>query len=212
MAERFKPGIKEMEDVIPGLPMPSVTLVRGSPGAGKTVFSLAAMSVKGLKKLAVLTNNTPAELQGVAKDVGIDVEGFQWLDCYSWLAGKKAAVDSLANLARLLSVIEDSLPEGGLVLLDPLTPLMLYNSEDAVERFVQEFAAIVKAKNCVSFITLDSGSYSQGAENTFAALCDSVIELDSAKGLRFVKMLDTRVPDKWFFYEIAEKGFRLRAK
>lgn len=211
MAERFKTGIAELNTVLNGLPIPSGILVQGQPGAGKTVFSFSVAAVKA-PRLAILTNNSPTEVQTFLKDLKIDPTDIKFLDFYSWLSGAKADVDSLSNLSRLLVKIEDHLPEKGIVILDSLTPLILYNSGDSVERFLQELIAIVKAKGCIGLFVLDIGSFPADVENTFRALSDGVINLKVGEGLTITKMADTKVPEKAFFYDIVDSGFKLRGK
>lgn len=207
---RVKTGLKEFNEVIDGLPMPSAILVEGPPGAGKSMFALSLMAGKGAR-VVVLTNNTPAEVRSEIATFGIGAEP-EMVDCYSWLAGGKAAIDSLANLSKLTFLIEDALSEGAMLLLDSLTPLVLYNHEDEVERFLQQVIAIAKAKGSLLLLTLDSGTYHPDAEATVHSLCDGVIHLDPVKGMRILKMRDTEVPAKDFFYELGAKGFRLRSK
>lgn len=208
----LKTGIKEFNEIIPGLPMPSAILLQGNPGAGKTVFGLSLMNTKSqAKKIVVLTNNTPEEIQEQMKSFKISFEP-QFIDCYSWLSGGKAAIDSLTNLNKIIFLLEDELTEGSIVLFNSLTPLVLYNHEDEIERFMQQLIAIIKAKKAVLLFTLDLGTYHSDAENTFRSLCDGVINLNPEKGIRIIKMRDTQTPSKDFFYELGSKGFRLRSK
>jgi len=210
--EHVKTGIKEFNDLVPGFPAPGAVLVQGLPGAGKTVFALAAMDNRDkAKKIVVLTNNTPDEVKSEMETFKIKLDA-SFIDCYSWLSGKKAAVDSLANLSKVTFLIEDAMDEGSMVLLDSLTPLVLYNHEDEIARFIQQLSAIAKANSSIIIFTIDTGTYHQDAETTLRSLCDTVINLDIEKGLRIVKMRDTQVPQKDFYYELGEKGFRLRAK
>jgi KaiC/GvpD/RAD55 family RecA-like ATPase len=206
---RFKTGIEELNSITGGLPTPCVILVEGKPGAGKSLFALQCIATEG-HRVVVLTNNPPKEVQDELAHEGVKLDA-QYIDCYSWLAGGASAVDSLSNLSKLLVVIEDALKKGSLVVLDSLTPLILYNREDAVERFLEELTAMVKAKECVAFLTLDLGSFHPDAENTFEALVDGVFLLDKEQGLKVKKLRDTRVADKWFFYEVTDAGVRLRA-
>ncbi|MBN3037018.1 MAG: hypothetical protein JW834_01090 [Candidatus Diapherotrites archaeon] len=211
--ERFKTGIKELNDVLGGgLPLPSAVLVQGKPGAGKLVMCLQAAAVSDKsKKFMVLTNNTAAEVEETIKDLKLKTE-IDFVDCYSWLSGGKSEVDSLANLNKLLLVVEDHLSKGSFLVFCSLTPLVLYNDEDAVARFLQELIAIVKSNDSVMLAVLDLGTYHPDAENTFQSLCDGVLHLDAEKGLRVMKMRDTKTSDKDYFYEISSKGFRLRDK
>ena len=209
---KIKTGIKEFNEIVPGLPSPSAILIQGPPGAGKTLFALSLMDTKSKEKEAVLlTNNTPAEIKDEMKGFKISFEP-TFIDCYSWLSGGKAAVDSLANLSKITFLIEDALSEGALLLFDSLTPLVLYNSEEEIERFMQQAIAIAKSKGALIIFTLDSGTYPDDAESTFRSLCDSVIELIPEKGLRILKMRGTQTTPKYHFYELGPKGFKLRSK
>ncbi|MCK4327100.1 MAG: hypothetical protein KAW41_01350 [Candidatus Diapherotrites archaeon] len=208
----FKTGLKEFNKIVPGLPSPSAVLVQGAPGAGKTAFSLSLMgTTEKVKRVVVLTNNTPDEITTGMSGGKSNFEAV-FIDCYSWLSGGKAAVDSLANLSKITFLIEDALEEGSIVLFDSLTPLVLYSAEEEIERFMQQVIAITKAKQSIILFTLDLGTYHSDAENTFRSLCDGVIHLDPAKGMRILKMRGTSTPAKDFFYEISDGGFRLRAK
>ena len=246
----LKTGIKEFNEIVPGLPTPSAILVQGKPGAGKTIFSLSLMDTKAKpveskpekakekpkdkgkeeakdkpepeelkpvkahgapKKIIVLTNNTPAEIDEEMTSLKIGFEAMP-IDCYSWLSGGKAAVDSLANLSKITFLIEDALEPGSIVLFDSLTPLMLYSSDEEIQRFMQQLVAIAKAKQSIILFTMDLGTYPSDAESTFRSLCDGVIHLDAEKGMRILKMRDTPVPAKDFFYELGDKGLRLRSK
>ena len=212
MAERFKTGIKELNDILDGgLPHPSAILVLGPPGAGKTIFSLQTISSNKNAKVVVLTNNTPSELTTLIKDMKIKGE-FETADCYSWLSGEKAEIDTLANLSKLLVVIEDHTNENSCIVLDSLTPLGFYNDSDSIKRFLQELIAVVKAKKSILLVVLDKGTYHEDAENAFQSLVDGVIELVPDKGIRITKMADTHVPNKFFFYEITDKGIKLRTR
>ncbi len=207
---RFQTGIKELNSITGGLPSPSVILIEGDPGSGKQLFALQCIATPG-DRVVVLTNNYPKEVQASLSRMGIRLEA-EYIDCYTWLAGGESAVDSLGNLSQLLSVVEDSVPKGSLVVLDSLTPLDMYNNFEAVERFLQELVAITKAKECVLFITLDSGAYHEDAENTFESLVDGVFLLDKAKGLRIQKLRDTKTMDKEYYYEITDSGIKMRGR
>lgn len=209
---RFKTGIKEFNEIIHGLPMPSAILIEGDAGSGKTVFAYSLVNVKDkVKKIVVLTNNTPEEVTAEMESLKIKLDSV-FIDCYSWLSGRKAAVDSLANLNKITFLIEDELEEGAIVVFDSLTPLVLYNHEEEIKRFMQQLIAIAKTKSCLVLFILDSGTYHTNAENTFRSLCDGVISLSLEKGMRIVKMAQTLIPNKSFFYEISANGFKLRSK
>ncbi len=209
---RLKTGIKEFNEIIPGLPIPAAVLIEGEPGSGKSIFAFSLMNVKDkVKKIVLLTNNTPEETQAELTSFKIKLEPV-FIDCYSWLSGGKSAVDSLSNLSKITFLIEDELEENSLVVIDSLTPLVLYNHEEEIERFMQQLIAIAKSKSSLILFTLDLGTYHSDAENTFRSLCDGVIHLNSKTGMRVLKMRETPVPAKDFFYELSGKGLRLRSK
>ncbi len=192
------------------MPSPAVILIEGEPGAGKQLFALQCIATEG-NKVAFLTNNFPKEIKASLERMGVTLDA-TFVDCYSWLAGGESAIDSLGNLSQLLSVMEESLPKGSLAVFDSLTPLDLYNDAETVERFLQELVAITKAKECVLFITLDSGAYHSDAENTFESLVDGVFLLDKVKGLRIQKLRDTKTVDKEYYYETTDRGIKMRGR
>ena len=212
MSERFKSGIKELDTILQGgLPSPAAILVMGPSGSGKTIFSLEASSSNKGKNAVILTNSTPSELQDLVKSMKIKAE-FEAVDCYSWLSGERAEVDTLANLSKLLIAIESHVKLGSVVVLDSLTPLGFYNDSDSIKRFLQELVAMAKSSKAMLFVILDKGTYHEDAENVFQSLVDGVIELIPEKGLRVVKMHGTHTSSKLFYYEITDKGFQLHTK
>lgn len=210
--EKLKTAIKELNEVLEGgLPTPSALLILGDPGAGKTTFCIQMLKGLENKKVMMLTNNTPAEAKLILDRLQLkgDVE---FIDCYSWLSGEKADVDSLTNLSRLLIKVEDALKEGSVFILDSLTPLIFYNDEEEIERFVQQLGAIVKSKKSIALIILDSGTYPLAAERAFQAMCDGVLVMEVGKGIKVTKMVDAAVHEKQYFYEITDKGIKMRNK
>lgn len=210
----------------------SISLV-GPSGVGKTIFceSLAKSFIQSnIGCLYVTTDRAPMDIKIGLQQLGTDVLKMEskkrlvFVDGYCWLAGDSDevySVQNLANLAELSILIERAASHlnGPIFLvLDSVSPLLVYNPEMDVIKFLQLLSARIKHWRGLSIYVVPAGIHSEEFYNTLAYLVDGIFDMkmEEKKGeiKRYFRIRNLRFMShkmKWLAFTIeSARGFRFR--
>ncbi len=214
-------GIQGLDKLLGGgVPKRASVLVIGYPGTGKTTLvrqvAYHALS-KGERVVFVTTGESPKSVVQQMKARGQDVEKYSgalaFVDAYSWRVGEKAGENVLSSITRLdelLILVQNAMQkgEGGVLVLDSLTDLLLHNEEKSVYKFVQLVTGKAAENGYTSFFVLEDGVHPSQVITTLEYITSGTIELrieGEKRMLRIKRMMDTVHPLSWIPFRL-EKG------
>ncbi len=213
---RISTGIKKLDYYLSGgYPFPSVILVIGRPGVGKTPFAIA-FAAKGIENgnnvLYICLNNFPSEIKQIAKKVGYSLEKATLIDAYSWIIGKQGGEYSISalNPTKILEILEEQLKKGKVenVILDSLSTMYLYHDEKTIQRFVQTFVAMIKEYEACGIIITELGTCSEEMNAMLEYLTDGTVFIDKGR-IVIEKMAGVEVKKREMRFEITKKGIEI---
>jgi len=166
-------------------------LLFGPPGVGKTVFCenfVKACLGKNLNCLYVTLDKSPCDVKANLRHLGISVRGREeteivFVDGFNWLVGESQEtyrVDNLGNLTELsiqIASAAGSLSGPVFLIFDSISPLLVYNPENVVVKFLQILLARVRSWNGVGLFVVQDGVHSEGFCNTLSYLVDGVFDM-----------------------------------
>lgn len=186
------------------IPRGSNILLTGPPGIGKTIFceSLLCECLRnGTNILHILLDYAPKVLRSRIDGQGIDLTNGKnrliFLDGYSWLVGgsnEKYYVGNLSNLSDLsvkMATASTELGEGFCFIFDSVSTLLVYNSENDVERFLEVNMARMKHINSTGLWIAEQGIHSERFYNTLRHMVDGILEMhfeENKELKRFIRM------------------------
>ncbi|MCL9814076.1 ATPase domain-containing protein [Natranaeroarchaeum aerophilus] len=192
---RVSTGIDGADDVLHGgFVSNSSTLVRGSPGAGKTIFGLhfLAEGVAGGEDTLYINLGEPKEyLRQTAAAFGLDLDTVTFLDLSpsadqfrkseSYDLFLSSEVEQPALIDTLRSEVESVSPDR--VVVDPVTELKYLSSEEHQFR-TQILSLLDLLKSEGATVLLTSQAAPSVADDDLQFLADAVINLHTENGRR----------------------------
>lgn len=186
--DRVRTGIDNADTVLHGGLLPeSATLVRGSPGAGKTIFGLhflAADLGDDADRLYINLGEPSSYLQDTASSFGIDIDAVEFLDLSP--SASEFEGDSTYEIFHPDEVESSSLVEGirerveavepDRVLIDPVTELRYLTRDDHQFRS-QVLALIDYLKDQGATVVLTSQAAPSIPDDDLQFLVDGVVNL-----------------------------------
>jgi circadian clock protein KaiC len=197
--QRVGTGIPEADKILGGGLRPgSATLVRGSPGAGKTIFGLhfltAAQNTETTRLYINLGEPTPY-LRETAADFGLDTEQIAFLDLSP--SGEQFQGDSSYDLFHagevetpgLVSAIRDEVEahDPDRVVIDPITELR-HLAPDERQFRTQVLGLLDFLKGEGATVLLTSQAAPSIPDDDLQFLVDTVIDLDVDCGHRTLQV------------------------
>jgi len=197
----------------------------GPPGIGKTLFcetNLINCLNSGNNSLYIALESDPNEINARLFDPeeNFKQEGsLVFIDGYSWLVGgsdEKYTLNSLSNLSDLsVKIISAStaLNHNLLFIFDSISTLLIYNSENEVERFLGINMARMKHFNNVGFWILEEGIHSNRFYNVLRQRSDCVLEMrfeEQGELTRAIRMHTCKTNEhetRWFPFHIVDGRF-----
>lgn len=186
MIDRLSTGIPGLDDVVEGgFPTPSIILVLGEPGTGKTTFAMQVL-FHGAKN-----DETVIYMTGIAEpifmikkfmsnynfyDEALVEEGkVQFWDLGSSIQsmGPKKALNAIVDIVRETKATR--------ICIDPLPLAQLFNSEVEYRKYLYEFLTTLRTLNVLVMIVGERAK--EGVTDLEAYMVDSVM-------LLFLKSLD----------------------
>ncbi|OYT55001.1 MAG: hypothetical protein B6U72_00655 [Candidatus Altiarchaeales archaeon ex4484_2] len=179
--ERIESGILGLDKMIDGgFPLPSVILVGGEPGTGKSTFGMESLfygAEKGEIGLYLsAVSEPPWVMQSFLSEFGfynqklVDIKKLVFVDL-----GEKLNSGGGVVLKEIQKNVELYSPKR--IFIDPITAIQtMLESEMKYRKFLHELILYLKGQGCVTFITTEY-SYRQVSTSMDAFMSDSVIML-----------------------------------
>jgi len=186
MIERLSTGIPGMDEVIEGgFPTPSIVLILGEPGTGKTTFAMQIL-FHGAKN-----GETVIYMTGIAEPIFMIkkfMSNFEFYDESLVESGNVQFWDlgtSIQSMGpkKALNAIVDIVREtkASRICIDPLPLAQLFNSEVEYRKYLYEFLTTLRTLNVLAMIVGERAR--EGVTDLEAYMVDSVI-------LLYLKSLD----------------------
>lgn len=227
--ERVKTYIKNLDEKIEGgFPKPSIIMILGPPGSGKTTFC-DQFIYNGLERgeaaLYITFYATPTEIKSRMERFGWRIESkiIVFIDVYSWKAGgevvSKYAIRQLTDLNEFNIKVSEAIREYKdknlqRCTIDSISQLFLYVPTDLALRFTSVLSGKLKLNDITSILVVEAGMHTQATLNSLNTLTDGCIELSYSETLqkrimRVVRMANTKHKLDWFGFEITDKGIEV---
>jgi KaiC/GvpD/RAD55 family RecA-like ATPase len=196
---------KPLDEILERIPRPSVVMIKGNSGSGKTLLleHLASLTMKrGNASVIVTTVAFPSKMREDMRKFGLPTDGkLIFVDCYSQMAGRAseerysvASASDLTGIAMAISSCLSGLKDGADLFFDSITPMTNMVRLDSLVSFVHAMGAKVKGLGGGFFFTIDTSAGPE-ALSKLEAISDGVIEMEAfdeggarARRLRVVKM------------------------
>jgi KaiC/GvpD/RAD55 family RecA-like ATPase len=215
-----------------GVPEGSNICLIGPPGVGKTIFcqNLADYFLREhgnclyvtLDKAPNEVRNDFLELRTVFSEKDHN-KRLVFVDGFSWLIGKSQedySIENLANLTELsIRIASASCDLAGPILLvfDSVSPLPVYNPENAVVKFLQLLLARMKDWRGIGVYVVQEGVHTSEFCNTLGYLVDGVFDMKLKEAERKIRryfrirsLKFTSHDTRWIPFTIqANRGFKL---
>lgn len=197
MSDQFQPqrmtvGIQTVTDILNGgLLSESATLVRGTPGAGKTIFGLHFLAATD-QPVVYINLGEPADyLESTANQFDIDTSHIEFLDLspsgeqfqgsQSYDLFEPDEVETTSLVDQIRETIESNNPTR--VLIDPITELR-HLAPDTRQFRTQVLSLIDFLKKQGTTIVLTSQAAASVPDDDLQFLADTVISLSATDGQR----------------------------
>jgi KaiC/GvpD/RAD55 family RecA-like ATPase len=210
------------------VPIGNIILI-GPPGIGKTLFcetNLVDCLKSGNNSLYIALESDTSEIKSRLFKLDENWEEkstLVFVDGYSWLVGgsdEKYALTNLSNLSDLsVKIISAStaLNHNLVFMFDSISTLLIYNSENEVERFLRINMARMKHYNNVGFWILEEGIHSNRFYNVLRQRSDCVLELrfeEKSELTRSIRMHTCKTNEhetRWFPFHIIDGRFMFQS-
>ncbi|MFQ3477438.1 AAA family ATPase [Halonotius sp. F2-221B] len=208
MSNQFQPqrvaaGIPTVTEVLNGgLVSESATLVRGTPGAGKTIFGLHFLAATD-QPVVYINLGEPADyIESTANQFDIDTSHIEFLDLSpsgeqfqgnrSYDLFEPDEVETTSLVEQIRETIETNEPTR--VLVDPITEFR-HLAPDSRQFRTQVLSLIDFLKNQGTTIVLTSQAAASVPDDDLQFLADTVISLSATDGQRSLKVPKFRGSD-----------------
>lgn len=229
-------------DVFPGSKrlvkgaVPSASLLlMGPTGVGKTTFCKQFIYnglIMGEPCLYVATDESPEEIQKSMKSFGFDIEPykeketFRIVDCYSWRLGggssSKYAVDDQHDYLTAVSISIEKARQGLRnirLVLDSITGLTAFSSQDAVSKFLQIVTARILSLSGKAIFTVASGAHNDQFMSFLRLTFDGTLEMkidetgnEIKRLLRIFSLKGVKHRTSWTPFEITDGGINMKSE
>jgi circadian clock protein KaiC len=196
---RIRTGIPRVNEILDGGLIPeSATLLRGAPGAGKTIFGLHFLTAEddsNATNLYINLGEPEAYLRETADDFGLGTENIEFLDLspsgdqfqtdntYDLFHSGEVETPSLVDSIR--EEVESITPER--VMIDPVTELR-YLTPDERQFRTQVLSLLDFLKASGATVLLTSQAAPSISDDDLQFLVDAVLELDLDAGQRTIEV------------------------
>jgi len=228
---RIFTGITGLDEMLEGGFLANkIILVRGGPGAGKTIFSLqfiAEGAERGEKGIYVTLEEPLNSVRETAASLGFNLRNFEEKNTVKLVDGSQSVYrfgeetrrnydSSKPVVSQIASQIVAEAESFGAcrLVIDPITSAIIHQRFPTDKRLeILELMKSLRKIKCTSVITSESSSPSEDEFFVEEYLADGVIILAQTlrnfvvtKTIRVEKMRGTRHDDQPRKYEISDKG------
>ena len=190
--QRIQTGVPNATTVLYGGLLPeSATLVRGTPGAGKTIFGLHFLTATDQPVLYINLGEPADYLEATAEQFDMDTDHVEFLDLspsseqfrgsQSYDLFEPDEVETTPLVDRIRETVEDSQPTR--VLVDPVTELRHLAPDDRQFR-TQVLSLIDFLKDHGATVVLTSQAAASVPDDDLQFLTDTVLSLSVDEGHR----------------------------
>jgi len=184
---RIQTGVPNAEAVLNGGLLPeSATLVRGTPGAGKTIFGLHFLTATEEPAVYINLGEPATYLKTTAAQFGLNIDHIEFLDLspsgsefqgdHSYDLFEPSEVETTPLVEKIRQTVEDIEPTR--VLIDPVTELR-YLAPDERQFRTQVLSLIDFLKSQASTVVLTSQAAASVTDDDLQFLVDIVLSLES---------------------------------
>lgn len=219
--KRVPIGVPDMDQMmLGGIPVGSLCLVLGPPGAGKSILS---------KRFLYTGVEEKKDTFLVATSEGEDrvletMELFNWnrgveksmhfLDCYSWKSGKSkskysASLTSLTDVSvGITSIIDDAgvQPEDeARIVIDSFTDVINYGGADRALRLLDTVHTKLQTRGVTGLVLLEEGVHDEKTVKSVEYATDGTIRMKFSEQGRFMmvsRLTATPLSPKWIAFTI----------
>jgi KaiC/GvpD/RAD55 family RecA-like ATPase len=227
----FSPSF--LEPLLKGFPRGSNVSIIGPPGAGKTILCENIANdflINGGNCLYVTLDKSPDNVRKSFQEsrANLSDETYNkrlvFIDGFNWLVGKSQEnyhVENLANLTELSIRIASAaydIASPILLIFDSISPLVVYNSENSVIKFLQLLLARMKDWNGMGVYVVQEGVHSDEFCNTVGYLVDGILDMrmkeEKGKIKRYFRIRNLKFAShetRWIPFAIqAKRKFQLK--
>jgi len=203
-----------------GIPVGSLCLVLGPPGAGKSILSKRFLytGIEG-KKHAFLVATSEGEDRALET-----MELFKWnrgvethlhfLDCYSWKSGKSrskysASLTSLTDVSvGMTSIMDDAgvQPEDdSRIVIDSFTDVINYGGAERALRLLDTVHTKLQTRGVTGLVLLEEGVHDEKTVKSVEYATDGTIRMKFSEQGRFMmvsRLSATPLSPKWIAFTI----------
>ena len=190
--KRFQTGVANADSVLNGgLLSKSATLVRGTPGAGKTIFGLHFLTATDEPAVYINLGEPSAYLKRTAERFGLETDHIEFLDLspsgsefqgdQSYDLFESGEVETTPLVEQIRRTIEQKEPTR--VLIDPVTELR-YLAPDERQFRTQVLSLLDFLKSEGATIVLTSQAAASVTDDDLQFLVDAVISLEATADRR----------------------------
>ena len=185
--QRIQTGVPNAETVLNGGLLPeSATLVRGTPGAGKTIFGLHFLTASNEPAVYINLGEPTAYLERTAAQFGLETNHIEFLDLspsgaefqgdQSYDLFESGEVETTPMVEKIRQTVDTVEPTR--VLIDPVTELR-YLAPDERQFRTQVLSLIDFLKSKGATVVLTSQAAASVTDDDLQFLVDSVLSLES---------------------------------
>ena len=185
--QRIQTGVPNAETVLNGGLLPeSATLVRGTPGAGKTIFGLHFLTASSEPAVYINLGEPTAYLERTAAQFGLETNHIEFLDLspsgaefqgdQSYDLFESGEVETTPMVEKIRQTVDTVEPTR--VLIDPVTELR-YLAPDERQFRTQVLSLIDFLKSKGATVVLTSQAAASVTDDDLQFLVDSVLSLES---------------------------------
>lgn len=206
-SDRLSTGVPGLDEILDGGLIPGRSyLVRGEPGAGKTILGfhyLTAGADAGETGLFINLEEAEADTRANAASLGFDLDDVALLDLspgadffaqdqsYSIFAAEEVEQDSFAD--RIVERVREVEPDR--VFLDPVTQFRYLTSDDY--QFRKQIVSLMRFLESVDATVLFTSQRTpDSSDDDLQFLSDGIIELTNRNDIRRVRVPKFRGSDK----------------
>jgi len=190
--QRIQTGVPNAETILHGGLLPeSATLVRGTPGAGKTIFGLHFLTASSEPAVYINLGEPAAYLERTAAQFGLDTDHIEFLDLspsgsefqgdQSYDLFESGEVETTPLVDQIRQTVEAVEPAR--VLIDPVTELR-YLAPDERQFRTQVLSLIDFLKAAGATVVLTSQAAASVTDDDLQFLVDAVISLEATADRR----------------------------
>jgi KaiC/GvpD/RAD55 family RecA-like ATPase len=219
--KRLPIGVPDMDQVmLGGIPVGSLCLVLGPPGAGKSILSKRFLYTGvEAKKESFLVATSEGEdrvletMQLFNWNRGVE-RYLRFLDCYSWKSGKSsskysASLTSLTDVSvGITSIVDDAgvRPEDeARIVIDSFTDVINYGGAERALRLLDTVHTKLQTRGVTGLLLLEEGVHDEKTVKSVEYATDGTIRMKFSEQGRFMmvsRLAATPLSPKWIAFTI----------